>query len=65
MLLLDDLHWADDGSLDFLAFLAQANRDVPMLVLGLTRPTLFERRADWNDAEGAHHASTWARSTGT
>ena len=47
VLLLDDLHWADDGSLDFLAFLFEADRDVPMLVLGLTRPELFERRAGW------------------
>ena len=43
VLLLDDLHWADDGSLDFLNYLGQVNRDVPMLMLGLTRPTLFER----------------------
>jgi len=48
VLLLDDLHWADDGSLDFLNYLVQVNRDVPMLVLGLTRPTLLERRADWS-----------------
>ena len=47
VLMLEDLHWADDGSLDFLAHLARANRDVPMLMLGLTRPALFERRADW------------------
>ena len=33
VLLLDDLHWADDGSLDFLNYLAQVNRDVPMLML--------------------------------
>ena len=44
---LDDLHWADDGSLDFLVHLAEVDRDVPMLVLGLTRPALFERRGDW------------------
>ena len=44
VLLLEDLHWADDGSLDFLNYLAQVNRDVPMLMLGLARPTLFERR---------------------
>jgi hypothetical protein len=40
-------HWADDGSLDFLSYLAQVNRDVPMLMIGLARPALFERRADW------------------
>jgi class 3 adenylate cyclase/tetratricopeptide (TPR) repeat protein len=47
VLLLDDLHWADDGSLDFLNYLAQVNRDVPMLMLGLARPALFERHPDW------------------
>jgi predicted ATPase len=45
VLLLDDLHFADDASLNFLDYLCLVNRDVPMLVLGLTRPTLFERRS--------------------
>lgn len=53
VLLLDDLHWADDGSLDFLNYLMQVNRDVPMLMLGLTRPALFERRTDWPDQSDA------------
>ena len=44
VLQLDDLHWADDETLDFLDHLADVNRDVPMLVLGFARPTLFERR---------------------
>ncbi|HSW27362.1 MAG TPA: adenylate/guanylate cyclase domain-containing protein, partial [Burkholderiaceae bacterium] len=44
---LEDLHWADDGTLDFLSQLCEQNRDVPMLVLALTRPALFERRPDW------------------
>ena len=48
VLLLDDLHWSDDGSLDFLSHLADVNRDLPMLMLGLTRPELFERRAAWS-----------------
>ena len=56
MLLLDDLHWADDGSLDFLSFLFAADRDLPMLVLGLTRPELFERRADWPGVSAADGA---------
>jgi class 3 adenylate cyclase len=46
---LEDLHWADDGTLDLLKHLATVNHDVPMLVLCVTRPTLFERRADWLD----------------
>jgi predicted ATPase/class 3 adenylate cyclase len=54
VLLLEDLHWADDGSLDFLNYITQVNRDVPMLMLGLTRPTLFERRSGWGGIEGIH-----------
>jgi len=34
--------------------LAEVNRDVPLLVLGSTRPTLFERRTDWSSTEGIH-----------
>ena len=58
VLLLEDLHWADDGSLDFLDHLAEVNRDVPMLVLGLTRPTLFERRPEAVGATGLQQRIT-------
>lgn len=46
LLLLDDLHWADDGTLDFVTYLAQVARDVPALMLCTARQTLFERRPD-------------------
>ena len=48
MLHVEDLHWADNESLDFLNYLADVNKDVAMLILGFSRPTLFERRSDWN-----------------
>ena len=51
VLLLDDLHWADAGSLDFLEHLAQANRDQAILLLCASRRELRERRASW----GAEH----------
>jgi len=54
LLLLEDLHWADEGSLDFIQQLAQACAQVPMLVLCTTRPTLFERQTPWNVALAAH-----------
>ena len=54
VLQLDDLHWADGETLDFLNYLAEVNRDVPLLVLSFTRPTLFERRTDWSSTEGIH-----------
>ena len=54
VLLLDDLHWADDGTLDFVNHLAQACRDLPMLILCLTRATLFERRPLWGSGKSNH-----------
>ena len=53
LVLLDDLQWADDGSLDFLQYFLQVNCDVPILLLGLTRPTLFERRSNWPGTDAA------------
>ena|SRR5688572_4975034 len=47
VLQLDDLHWADNESLDFLAYVAEIDRDAPMLMLACARPTLFERRTSW------------------
>jgi class 3 adenylate cyclase/tetratricopeptide (TPR) repeat protein len=54
VMVLDDLHWADDGSLDFVNHLAQSCRDVPMLLLGMTRPTLYERRPLWGSGQSHH-----------
>ena len=54
LLHLDDLHWADGESLDFLSHLAKVNHDVPLLMLGLARPTLFEQHPNWGGADGTH-----------
>ncbi len=54
LLLLDDLHWADDASLDFVEYLVQVNPDVPLLMVCLTRPDLYDRRPDWRVAMAAH-----------
>jgi class 3 adenylate cyclase/tetratricopeptide (TPR) repeat protein len=53
LLLLDDLHWADDGSLDLIEHLAQECHLMPLLIVALTRPELYERRAAW--AGGSAH----------
>jgi class 3 adenylate cyclase len=47
VLILEDLHWADDGLLDFLDYLIDWTRDVPLLVLCTARPELLARRPDW------------------
>ena len=54
VLQLEDLHWADGESLDFLNYVVEVNRDVPLLVLAFARPQLFERRTDWRSTEGIH-----------
>ena len=47
ILYTEDIHWSDDGSLDLLVHLASACRRVPLLIICLARPTLFERRPGW------------------
>jgi class 3 adenylate cyclase len=47
VLVLEDLHWADDGFLDFLRSLVETSAAAPLLVLATTRPELVERRPDW------------------
>ena len=54
LLLLEDLHWADEGSLDFLEHLAHACAHQPMLVLCTARPALFEQRPSWGRVPGSH-----------
>ncbi len=44
---LEDLHWADGESLDFLEQMVLANHDAPLLLLGLARASLFERLGRW------------------
>jgi serine/threonine protein kinase/predicted ATPase len=51
---LDDIHWADDGSLDFVDYLARNCSQVPMLILCLARPMLIERRPAWGEGREHH-----------
>lgn len=50
VIFLEDVHWADGGSLDFFHHLMNARPDLPLLIIGLTRSTLFEKRPDWGKA---------------
>jgi class 3 adenylate cyclase len=47
VLVFEDLHWADDGLLDFVDHLIEWATDVPLLVLATARPELFTRRSGW------------------
>ena len=54
LILLEDLHWADDSSLDTLNHLALSLRDCPVMVACAARPTLFERRPHWGEGQSFH-----------
>jgi tetratricopeptide (TPR) repeat protein len=47
VLVFEDLHWADDGLLDFVDHLAEWASGVPILVLASARPELLDRRPNW------------------
>jgi DNA-binding SARP family transcriptional activator/class 3 adenylate cyclase/tetratricopeptide (TPR) repeat protein len=47
VLAIEDVHWADDGLLDFVEHLGDWAQGVPLAVLCTTRPELLERRPRW------------------
>src|SRR6266480_2396139 len=47
VLVFEDLHWADDGLLDFIDYLADWAAGVSLLVVGTARPELLARRPGW------------------
>jgi class 3 adenylate cyclase len=51
---LDDIHWADDGSLDFVEHLARNCGQFPLLIMFLARPEFFERRPSWGSDQPCH-----------
>jgi class 3 adenylate cyclase/tetratricopeptide (TPR) repeat protein len=47
LVVLDDLHWAAPVFLDLLEQLVSRTRGIPLVLLGLARPELTERRPQW------------------
>src|SRR6185437_4653163 len=56
VLVFEDIHWADAGTLDLLEMLAARLRDVPVMLLALARPTLLAERAGWGGGLPAYTA---------
>jgi class 3 adenylate cyclase/predicted ATPase len=56
ILLFEDLQWADGGLLDFIDHLLDWSKGVPILIVTLARPELFDRRPDWGAARRAYSA---------
>jgi predicted ATPase/class 3 adenylate cyclase len=47
VLLLDDIHWADSGSLDFIEYLAKLEITLPVFILCAARSSLDESQPNW------------------
>jgi class 3 adenylate cyclase len=47
ILVLEDLHWADEALLAFLEYLSEWSQGVPLLIVCAARPELYERRPGW------------------
>jgi class 3 adenylate cyclase/tetratricopeptide (TPR) repeat protein len=56
VLVFEDIHWADEGLLDFIDHLADWVRDVPLFIVCTARLELLERRPAWGG--GKVNAST-------
>jgi class 3 adenylate cyclase len=56
VLVFEDIHWADSGTLDLLEVLASRVRGAPLLLLALTRPVLLLERPGWGGGLTAHTA---------
>ncbi len=54
VIFLEDIHWADDSSLDLIDHLGTALSDTRLLVVCLARPSLFERRPRWGEGLDFH-----------
>ena len=52
---VEDIHWADDKSLDLLNDLARLNPNLPLFIIYMARPGIFERRASWGEGQLFHH----------
>jgi ABC-type oligopeptide transport system substrate-binding subunit/class 3 adenylate cyclase len=54
LILLEDLQWADDSSMDALNHLALALAQEPVMIVSAARPGLFERRPHWGEGQPFH-----------
>jgi class 3 adenylate cyclase/tetratricopeptide (TPR) repeat protein len=53
VLVVEDVHWADEGLLDFLDHLADWATSSPLLLMCTARPELHERRPHWGARQNA------------
>jgi class 3 adenylate cyclase len=49
----EDMQWADDALLDFIEYLLEWSRSLPIFIMTQARPDLLERRPDWGRKRSA------------
>jgi tetratricopeptide (TPR) repeat protein len=54
MLVFEDMQWADQALLDFVEYLLEWSRDLPLFVLVLARPELGDLRPGWGTSSRSH-----------
>lgn len=54
VLLLEDIHWADDSSLDVITTIADSLQGKGLLVVCAARPSLTESRPHWGEGQSFH-----------
>jgi serine/threonine protein kinase len=54
VLRLEDLHWADESSLEALQSLVSQNPNLPLFIIGLARPDFFARRPSWGSGQPSY-----------
>jgi predicted ATPase/class 3 adenylate cyclase len=60
VLVLEDFHWADEGSFDLFDYLIEECQGIPLLVVCLARPSIYEGRPLWQVMESLN-GSTYTR----
>jgi class 3 adenylate cyclase/tetratricopeptide (TPR) repeat protein len=53
VMVFEDLHFADSGTLDFIDHLQEWSKGLPIYVITLARPELLEKRPDWGAGKRA------------
>jgi class 3 adenylate cyclase len=54
VLYIEDIHWADDRSLDLINLLVRDNLKLPMFILCMARASFYERRPQWGEGQTFH-----------
>jgi class 3 adenylate cyclase/predicted ATPase len=50
LILLEDLHWADEGSLNFIKYIFHHFNEFPLFIVCAARSTILELHPDWEES---------------